>query len=286
MLVGKPEKSDQIRALDRGLQVIEHLSRNGAMTLADLRRATGLSNPTLLRVLATLQARNWARRNIVEGHFELTHSLNHLLGMNARAHPLAEFSASVLLGLKTLKLGWPSDVCAVLEPGRIEILESTRIRGPMAPTRTGLGLRPSMVFSAHGRATLAFSPAEITRAHLSAIMSRGDKEDRLWITDGRLNAEILATKRRGYGLRQKHYWAPGSDPELEVGAVAMPIFSDSNVHGTISLLWLEDESSLDDIRGSGGLDELRRASVEIGAALDRANVVTPRVSARSWRCQT
>ena len=57
----------RIRALERGLAVIEHLARHGLSTLAELRRATGLSNATLFRLLETLQDRGWVRRNIVEG---------------------------------------------------------------------------------------------------------------------------------------------------------------------------------------------------------------------------
>ena len=85
----KRPKSDRIRALERGLDVVEYLSRHGQVTLADLRRETGLTNATLLRILASLQHRNWVHRNIVEGRYELAHSLGSLLGEAARAHPLA-----------------------------------------------------------------------------------------------------------------------------------------------------------------------------------------------------
>ncbi len=94
----EPAPPKQIRALDRGLEVVEHLSNNGLSTLADLRRATGLSNATFLRVLATLRERGWVRRNIVEGQYELAYSLGDLLGAHYRAHPLAELAAPVLLG--------------------------------------------------------------------------------------------------------------------------------------------------------------------------------------------
>ena len=128
----------QIRALERGLAVVEHLSRHGQSSLAALRAATGLTNATLLRVLATLRERGWVRRNIVEGQYELAHSLGDLLGANARAHPLAEYAAPILLDLKPRQLGLPSDLAAVIAPGKVEIIESTRLRGPMAPARTAL----------------------------------------------------------------------------------------------------------------------------------------------------
>lgn len=264
-----------IRALDRGLAVVELLARNGHMSLAELRRATGLPNPTLLRVLGTLQTRQWVRRNIVEGRYELSHAIGAVLGQAARAHPLAELAAPVLLDLEPRQVGWPSDICAIVGPGRIEIVESTRQRGPMAPTRTGLGLRPSMVFSAHGRAVLAFSDADILDLHLEEIRRIGDKDDRAWIDTGKLRDEIEATRQRGYGLRAPSYWAPPFDPGPELGAMAVPIRSGTGVHGTISLLWIAQETALDQVVDAGGLTHLWAASDKIGRLLDDARVAAP-----------
>ncbi len=146
------------------------------MSLSQLRASTGLTNATLLRVLNTLQRRNWVRRNIVEGQFELSHSLGMVLGESTLAHPLAEHAAPILLDLKGRQAGWPSDLCAVIAPGQIEIVESTRSRGPMAPSRSGLGIRPSMVFSAHARAILAFSSEDIAERHLDCALEFADKE--------------------------------------------------------------------------------------------------------------
>ena len=267
-----PKMNDHIRALGRGLEVIELLSQKGQMSLADLRHATGLPNPSLLRILSTLQHRKWVRRSIVEGRYELNHSLGAPLGENARAHPLAEYAGPILANLKARQAGWPSDLCAVLEPGRIEIIESTRLRGPMAPTRTALGIRPSMVLSAHGRATLAFSSPQIVNRHLDVLKKNGSKEDRNWIASGQLDAEIKATNKRGFGLRESQYWAAPFDPGDELGAIAIPIISKSGMHGTISLLWLVDDINLTEVLALGTLENLRNASAKIGAALDHAGV--------------
>jgi len=46
----------QVRSLDRGLDLMEVLAREGAQTLAQLHAATGLPKSTIRRLLATLQA--------------------------------------------------------------------------------------------------------------------------------------------------------------------------------------------------------------------------------------
>lgn len=271
----KPPSTKTIRALDRGLQVIELLSQGGAMTLADLRKACGLSNPTLLRILLTLQVRGWVRRNLVEGRYELAHSLGTLLDEAARAHPLAELAAPFLLELRTRQATWPSDLCSLVGPGQIEIVESTRLRGPMAPTRTSLGIRPSMVMSAHGRVILAFSSEEQGRRHIEVVRQTGSKEDILRIDNGSFAKEIAQTRARGYGLREPDYWQPPFDPGPELGAMAVPILSRSGVHGSLSLVWIASETSLKDILSQGGLQDLQRTSAKIGVALEKAGVSAP-----------
>ena len=268
----------RVRALDRGLEVIEHLSNHGLSTLGSLRTATGLPNATLLRVLATLQDRGWVRRNIVEGQYELAHSLGALLGENARAHPLAETAAPALLNMKCRRLGLPSDLCAVLGPGRIEVVESTRVRGPLAPARTGLGIRPSMLFSAHGRAILGHLTDDELEAHLAPVRAGGRRRERQWLEKGMLDAEIQRTREQGYGKRDDDYWVEvGFDPGPNLGAIAVPILSASGLHGTVSVLWLRDDMDLDEVLDLGALEDLRRAATLIGAALDRRGHKAPRV---------
>ncbi|WP_168798039.1 helix-turn-helix domain-containing protein [Pacificoceanicola onchidii] len=273
-----PSSTKTIRALDRGLLLVETLSQRGQMTLAELRRSTGLSNPTLLRILLTLQERGWVRRNIAEGRYELAHSLGNLLGETARAHPLAEIAAPYLLELKSRQAGWPSDLCTMLGAGRIEIIESTRIRGPLAMTRTALGIRPSMVLSAHGRAILSFSSKEQRQIHLDGMKKAANKEDQRWIESGKLDAVIAQTRAQGFGLREPNYWQPPFDPGPEHAAMAVPVLSKTGVHGSISLIWMADEMSLDEVLALGSLQDLQKSSARIGVALDRAGIAAPRVA--------
>ncbi len=273
-----PEHSGpkRIRALDRGLYVLEHLSNAGLSTLADLRAATGLSNATLLRILATLQDRGWVRRNIVQGQYELAHSLGDVLGVNARAHPLAEIAAPILLDMRTRQLGFPSDLCAVIGLGKLEVIESTRIRGPMAPGRTGLGIRPSMLRSAHGRAFLAFTCAAEFALHMTAIRASDNRAERQMLESGAFETELARTRAQGYGLRDADYFVHHAfDPGPDLAAMAVPIASHSGIHGTLSILWMRDDTTLDEILALGGLEDMRRAASLIGNAMDHHKIPAP-----------
>ncbi len=266
----------RIRALDRGLSIVEHLAQHGRSTLSDLRGATGLTNATLLRVLATLQDRNWVRRNIVEGQYELTHALENVLGAKAHAHPLAETAAPILLDMETLQLGFPSDLCALTGPGLLEIVESTRIRGPMAPTRTGLGIRPSLVRSAHGRAFFAFAPKADYDFHRNAMQDHATKLDRHSLDSGEFDRQLASARDKGYALRDDDYFVTRNfDPGPNLSAIAVPILSRTGIHGTLSVLWQREETSKEQVLAHGAADIMRRAASRIGAAMDRKGLSAP-----------
>ncbi|MBG6143540.1 IclR family mhp operon transcriptional activator [Labrenzia sp. EL_142] len=275
MMMTENPRNERVRSLERGLEIIEFLSRRTRSSLADLRQATGYSNATLLRLLASLQHRGWVRRNIVEGQYELSHSIGKVLGENARAHPLAELAGPILLDLKGRRTGLPSDLNAVTGPGRIEIIESTRLRGPMAPTRTALGIRPSMVLSAHGRAILAFSPEPVAERHLESLRQIAGKEELRMIESGFLAREIEETRQRGFGLREAAYWQAPFDPGPELGAMAVPIISKSGVHGSISILWMIDDMGIDEVLAFGCLDDLQKAAKRVAEVLDREGIKAP-----------
>ena len=271
----------RIRALDRGLAVLEHLSKQGQSTLADLRRATGLGNATLLRILATMQDRNWVRRALVEGKYQLTHSVGAILHSQARANPVAELAAPIMVELVRMRSDWPSDIVAPIGPGLLEVIESTRARGPLAPTRTAYGVRPSMVFSAHGRALLAHTSQEELETHFAAISRSGTPEERMWIESGRLEAELDRTRRVGYGLREKDYWAKPFDYGPELGALAYPIITEGHVHATISMLWPIAETTLKRLTDDGHAEALRQAAIAIAKEVVDAGLSAPRFAAEA-----
>lgn len=265
----------RIRALERGLVVIEALSQSRSLSLTQLRAKTGLDNATLLRILATLIDRGWVRQLIVEKKYELSHSLEKILGSDSTGHPMAELAAPILLSLKDNQLGLPSDLCAIMGDGQFEIVESTRQKGPLAQDRTGLGLRPSLFLSAHGRIILASMPAEKRMLHINAFLNRARKDDVSWYQRGLLKNELAIAQKQGYAIREKDYWEPPFDGTSSVGAIAVTIENETGIHGSLSLLWLEERHNLNEILEAGLLDRLNKAAKQIAASLSHHQIKAP-----------
>ena len=268
----------QIRVVDRALNVIETLSANGPLSLVQLRAKTDLDNATLLRILSTMIARGWVRKLLVEKKYELSHALGTILGAESRAHPIAELAAPVLLELKSNALGLPSDLAAIVGPGLFEIVESSRLKGPMAPVRTGLGLRPSLFKSAHGRAILAALPEEAQNSHIQAYMNRAARDEMAWYHTGGWDVVLQETIKRGFGLRENLYWEPPFDDAPPFGALAIPIQTRTDVYGSISFIWLSENFGLEDILQAGLLNDLKQAAQAIAVKLSQHEVPAPAIT--------
>jgi IclR family mhp operon transcriptional activator len=253
----------RIQSLQRSISVIEFLARHGEASLAELRAGTGLSNSTLLRILATLQDHKWVRRLLAEGRYELPFSFGNILVNSSRGLPLTEVASQHLIDLQK-KIGWPSDIAVPLANGKMEILETTRIKGPLAPNRTAYGVRPSIVQSALGRAYLAHCAPDARTRLLDHIEEHGDKQDRLWITNGTITTILEQTRAQGYGERERGYWAEPVDFGPDVNAIAVPVM-DKNGYAiaSISLIWIRDVVPVEDLVKTH-LSALRKAADQIG----------------------
>ncbi len=260
-----------VRALTRGLAVLEVLNHERACALKHLHATTGIAKPTLLRLLRTLAAAGYVRRGMVDGLYRPTVNMRRLGGdMDADAR-LAEVAAPILDDLRGV-LGWPSDL-AVYHRLAMEIVESSRFRKPFdlpfgimpARERGPLSYRVPMLLSGLGRAYLAFCPTAERREILAALAISAEPNDRLARDPKRVEAILDTTRGQRHGRRDPAYMN-------ELNAIAVPIRGDGNVLGCINLLWPSAAHRLADMidahlpRLWSAADEIAKAAAEHGIA--------------------
>ena len=68
-------KSETIRGLERGLQVLNVLQSNPISSLHDIHLATSLSKPSLLRILHTLETAGLVSRRLGDGRYRVSANL-------------------------------------------------------------------------------------------------------------------------------------------------------------------------------------------------------------------
>lgn len=228
-----------IRALSRGLVVMRAMEQAGAVSLHELSGQTGLSKPTLMRILRTLGEAGYVHRGIADRLFRLTARTGAMASRGARGL-LAQTAARALDRLCHEVL-WPSDL-AVYGDGGMRIQETTRRLSPFMMNRDVLSHRIHMLQSGMGRAYLAFcAEAERERIIRTLAASRDplDREAR----DARAVAAAIADAReKGYAARAPGYFITHAT-ESRVSAIAVPVMHRGAAIAAINLIWVSRAAS-------------------------------------------
>jgi IclR family mhp operon transcriptional activator len=225
----------EIRALSRGVMVVETLCRRGACSLAELHHETGLPKSTLRRILATFKHANFLRCSLADGLYRANiHVPSYVeTATNPSIGRIVAAATPVLEDLAR-KVTWPSDLM-VRDGLQLRIVESNRALTPLQVNRTEIGDHVDMLSSAVGRAYLAFCPSAERDEILGQICGlRSAKE-----IAGVLRI-LSETRERGYAERDTKFTGSTDRHPLltdRLYAVAVPILQREQVLCCINLLW-------------------------------------------------
>ncbi|MAS07395.1 MAG: IclR family transcriptional regulator [Ahrensia sp.] len=225
------------RSLDRGITILESLARNGASSLADLHRDSGIAKSTIRRLLGTLIQHRLVRRSVADGLYRVTIPLPAGAG-EPIPHEMASLTDVAMPRAVELtkKLEWPSDI-HVLDGLCMRIVDSTRPLSPFHMYRGIINRRINMFGSATGMACLAVrTDAEIaeydrlTNGNMSLGLSR------FGFTLKQFMPEIEKARARGFGTRLGVY---RGETMLDDGlaAIAVPIDVYGQPNAAISMIW-------------------------------------------------
>lgn len=254
-----------VRALTRGLQVLDDLHAHPGSTLSELYARCKLPKATVLRMLKTLEQRDWVHCSLAEGTYWISAQRREFGACVQPAHEVAQVAAPVLERL-CRKVVWPSDL-AVRDGSRMTIVETSRRNTPFLVNRDVFAVRPHMLKSALGRAYLAFCPDDERRELVAALRRSPDPEDAPALDPRRLRTLLATTRRRGFGVREPDYWAGQPRFETEVHAIAVPVMGQGRVTACLSLLWIGGTLSLREFR-ERYLAALRAAAAAVAARLE------------------
>jgi IclR family transcriptional regulator, mhp operon transcriptional activator len=294
-------RSETIRGLERGLQVLEALQSRPISSLHELHLATRLAKPSLLRVLGTLQRAGYVSRRLADGHYRIS-AFARMSRKRDRYDRVAEAAAPVLDRL-CQKVRWPSDLM-VPAGDHMERRETSQAYSPffIHPThRNRVGQRIGWLLTGVGRAYLAFCPDGERQQILQMLRKSGKRDDQLAHDPARLERILAETRARGYATRDPafvggNYGGPSVDDGL--AAIAVPLLDRRRVHGAINILWIRTAFTVKEF-AARHLADLQAAAAEIVEAVrDRKSTPAiassrreasaptssrrPESSARSW----
>lgn len=253
----------RVASLARGLDALRAIQGQPGLTLHALHSRLGLDKATILRYLRTLEDAGFVVRRIADGGYlpvVTTAAAPRWLALTEAARPVLEALSR--------EVPWPTDL-AVRDGATMLVLESNRRLASIRVNRDSLGFRPHMLWSAVGRAWLAYSGEPERAAILALLRASAVPEDRPARNKDWVERLIADTRTRGYGIRDARH--AGLDVGLphQLSAIAVPVLRGGRMVACINLVWVMEAATEREIVARY-LAMLNGAAAKIAARSGRA----------------
>jgi IclR family transcriptional regulator, mhp operon transcriptional activator len=272
MVEKKIPQPKTIRALERGLNIMQILQTKGFATLNEIYQIAGLPRPTILRILRTLEGAGWVRRGLEDGFYRNSFKIEGMVSSLDHTDKLAEISTPYLDAL-CRKASWPSDLTVLNSSSQyMELKETSRSLTPFLLNRDNIGHKINLPLSAVGRAYLAFCDENECTRILAHLKKSRNLANRIIHDEEKFLNDLSKIREVGYATREPAFGG-GQEPlrsEFDDGlnAIAVPIQLDKRILGCISLVWLRKAVPTQDIIERYLID-LQNAAREISNQFDK-----------------
>lgn len=226
-------KYRSVHSLSRGLALLAalNISTRGQATSSQLGRLTGLHRTTVRRLLETLMEDGFVQRSESDDSFRLTRQVKKLSDGFTAFDRLSGI-AMPIMGELMQKVIWPSCLC-LPDIDAMQICESTHRFSPLSFHRGMIDLRVPFLSTSAGRAYFAFCEKE-EREEILRILQNSNGTQSLLARDSVFIKNLIRSVRtHGYSTNSGE-WAD----EKKVGAIAMPIFDNGRVLGSVNIVFL------------------------------------------------
>jgi IclR family mhp operon transcriptional activator len=252
-----------IKSLERGLLVLQALQMQPDSSLQELFVFTGISKPSLLRILHTLARAGVVTRRLADGRYRIGATLSRAPSRREHRDRIAEAAAPILARLCE-RVTWPSDLM-VPAGDHMEIRETSRARSPILLQEERIGLPVNWLLTGVGRAYLAYCSARERQRITEMLRTSSKAEDRLAREPARLNAILAEVRARGYATRDPTHvggWYGGPPHADGLISIAVPLLDGARVLGSLNIVWLKTAFSIEAF-AARHLGELQDAAAEI-----------------------
>ncbi|HEY0834806.1 MAG TPA: DNA-binding transcriptional regulator [Azospirillum sp.] len=229
-----------VQGLSRGLAILHALNRsaNGCAAISELSASTGLHRTTVRRMLETLETEGYVRRSPSDDSYRLNQKVRQLSDGFTDDEWISEIAAPVL-GELLQKLVWPSDLCTI-DGDSMLVRETTHRFSPLSFHRAMIRQRMPVLYTAAGRAYLAYCGEEERRQILRLLIVGGDGEQASLARNRILVEKMLErVRRQGYATNDGEWSQQGM-----ISALALPIRHGDAILATINVVFMRKAMSI------------------------------------------
>jgi len=228
-----------VQGLSRGLSILRAISQsaNGWASIAELSVVTGLHRTTVRRMLETLQAEGYVRRSASDDSYRLNQKVRQLSDGFTDDEWISEV-ANPILGELLQKVVWPSDL-STLDGDSMLVRETTHRFSPLSFHRAMIRQRMPILFTAAGRAYLAYCSDEERRQILQLLVAGNDEQASFARNRVLIGQMLEKVRRQGYATNEGE-WSQQS----KIAAIALPVRHKEHVLATINIVFLKKAVSV------------------------------------------
>jgi IclR family transcriptional regulator, mhp operon transcriptional activator len=235
------EKGVPIRAITRGLSVLQAINRGGSITMMEIARTSRVPYPTACRIVQTLLHEGMIEREPARKRYRATALVQSLASgfhddsrLVAIARPHIDALCSRLL--------WPISVTSRVG-AHMMVRDSTHTKTSLTLNNYYPGFTLPIMECSSGKAYMAFC-SDAERGHLieglRTIEGAAERMATLLLSNDSLLKEI---RRNGYATQSRNAYTanPG-----KTSSIAVPLFRGEEVVGSIVLIFFSVAMSMDE----------------------------------------
>ena len=204
--------------------MLNTINESGGAQIRDLQACLDLPKPTIIRMVATLFADGYIKRDDA-GTYKVTAKVLSLANGYDSDQELLDAAKPVLLELRRENT-WPSDL-AIFDNDAMSIVDMGNVPGTFSINRRR-GSRLPVLTTALGRAYLAFCPAN-QREEIFDRLIRTETSAGKPLDPERISAILKTTQESGYALGDAEYLR-------NTRAVAVPIMVNGQPQAAINMM--------------------------------------------------
>ncbi len=201
-----------VQSVDRAIQILEILAREGAVGVSDIARHLQVHRSTAFRLLATLEARDLVEQETHRGTYRLGLGMLRLAGdVTARLDVAAVAKAAC--DEVTAAVNETSNVAILDDGAAVNIAQATGANA-VAIARQYVGQRSPLHATSTGKVLLAFATPDLLRATIDAGLERFTPDT---LTDpAALTAHLAQVRENGWAAALQEW-------EAETNAISVPV---------------------------------------------------------------
>ena len=260
------ERDGNVRAISRGLAVLQAVNRGGSITMMEICRGAGIPYPTACRIVQTLIDEGMIEREPSRKRYRATALVRTLSYGYQDEGELVAVTRPYIVAL-TKRLAWPVSVTTRVGP-MMMVRDSTHKLTSLTLHNYAPGFTLPIIECSTGKAYLAFCDEEERRGVLNGLRQLDGPAERMAVLLTSSEKMLDEIRVRGFATQARNAYTatPG-----KTSSIAVPLFQDNKVAGSLALIFFASAVSMAEAEGrfvTALQETAAQISTELGSGPD------------------